>query len=236
MRLFLQQLKRLFIPQNKEPYLSLSQLLGFHPNDVKLYEQALTHRSSHFPDGKRPHNNERLEFLGDAILGATVADILYKHFPNKKEGFLTSVRSKIVQRETLNRIALEMGLDKMTVASIRPNSHNNCVYGNALEALIGAIYLDHGYRNLLEWGQKEKLRIDFELTDIYSDKNKNPIFHTTVSVESHPLATGTGYTKKESQQTAAKKAIRRIRTDKNMQSLITELKRQSSLKPEGAPM
>lgn len=265
MRLFLQQLKRLFILRNKEPYLSLSQLLGFHPNDVKLYEQALTHRSSHFPDGKRPHNNERLEFLGDAILGATVADILYKHFPNKKEGFLTSVRSKIVQRETLNRIALEMGLDKMTVASIRPNSHNNCVYGNALEALIGAIYLDHGYRkcfkfvkermishylsleklarkemnfksNLLEWGQKEKLRIDFELTDIYSDKNKNPIFHTTVSVESHPLATGTGYTKKESQQTAAKKAIRRIRTDKNMQSLITELKRQSSLKPEGAPM
>ncbi len=251
--MFLQQLKRLFVLRNKEPYSSLYQLLGFHPNDVKLYEQALTHRSSHLPDGKRPCNNERLEFLGDAILGAAVADILYKHFPNKKEGFLTSVRSKIVQRETLNRIALEMGLDKMTIASIRQHAHNNYVYGNALEALIGAIYLDHGYRkcfkfvkermighylslekiarkemnfksNLLEWGQKEKLKIDFELTSIYSDKNKNQIFRTAVSVGGNPLGTGTGYTKKESQQAAAKKAIRRIRSDKNVQNLIAELK------------
>ena len=95
MRLFFQQLKRLFIPGNKEPYLSLSQLLGFHPNNVKLYEQALTHRSSHLPDGKRPCNNERLEFLGDAILGATVADILYKHFPNKKEGWIMTLKHPI---------------------------------------------------------------------------------------------------------------------------------------------
>lgn len=251
--MFLQQLKRLFVLRNKEPYLSFYHLLGFHPNNVKLYEQALTHRSSHLPDGKRLCNNERLEFLGDAILGAAVADILYKHFPNKKEGFLTSVRSKIVQRETLNRIALEMGLDKMTIASIRQHAHNNYVYGNALEALIGAIYLDHGYRkcfkfvkermighylslekiarkemnfksNLLEWGQKEKLKIDFELTNIYSDKNKNQIFRTAVSVGGNPLGTGTGYTKKESQQAAAKKAIRRIRSDKNVQNLIAELK------------
>ena len=90
--------------------------------------------------------------------------------------------------------------------------------------------------NLLEWGQKEKLRIDFELTDTYSDKNKNQIFHTAVSVGGNPLGTGTGYTKKESQQAAAKKAIRKIRTDKNVQSLIAELKRQSSPEPEETPI
>ena len=90
-------------------------------------------------------NNERLEFLGDAILSAIIADILFHRFKKKREGFLTNTRSKIVQRESLNRIALEMGLNKLIFSSIKTNTHNNYICGNALEALIGAIYLDKGY-------------------------------------------------------------------------------------------
>ena len=89
-------------------------------------------------------NNERLEFLGDAILDAVVADIVYKKFEGKREGFLTNTRSKIVQRETLNRLAIEIGLDKLIKYSARQSSHNSYMCGNAFEALVGAIYLDRG--------------------------------------------------------------------------------------------
>ncbi len=244
--------------------MSIYRISGFYPNDVTLYEQALTHRSSHIVNGKHSYNNERLEFLGDAVLGIAVADILYKRFPNKKEGFLTNVRSKIVQRETLNHIALEMGLDTMMVASIRSNAHNNYVYGNALEALIGAIYLDQGYRkcrrfveermierymplekiahkemnfksNLLEWGQKEKLQITFDLIKTFTDENGNLMFQTGVSVEGNLLSMGVGYTKKESQQTASKKAMKKLRKDRKIRMLIVELKNRNASKQEHAP-
>lgn len=255
MKFFFQKIRRLFISRNKEPYLSIYRMLGFYPNNIKLYEQAFTHRSSYMANGKRSYNNERLEFLGDAVLGIAVADILYKGFPRKREGFLTNTRSKIVQRETLNHVALEMGLDKMMIASIRSNTHhNNDVYGNALEALIGAIYLDQGYRkcrkfvqeriinryiplekiarkemnfksNILEWGQKEKLKISFDLIKTFTDKEGDLMFQSSVSVEGHILGTGSGYTKKESQQIAAKKAMRKIRNDKNIRNLIGEIKK-----------
>ena len=131
---------------NKEPYSSLYKILGFYPDNIHLYEQAFLHKSSSVESGDgRWLNNERLEFLGDAVLDAVVADIVYKHFQNKREGFLTNTRSKIVQRETMNRVAVELGLDKMVVYSAKLSSHNNHMYGNALEALIGAIYLDQGY-------------------------------------------------------------------------------------------
>ena len=126
---------------NKEPYSSLYKILGFYPDNIHLYEQAFLHKSSSVESGDgRWLNNERLEFLGDAVLDAVVADIVYKHFQNKREGFLTNTRSKIVQRETMNRVAVELGLDKMVVYSAKLSSHNNHMYGNALEALIGAIW------------------------------------------------------------------------------------------------
>ena len=255
---------RLFVLRNKEPYSSMYRMLGFYPNNMWLYEQAFTHRSSHnTPEGKRSNDNERLEFLGDAVLGIAVADILYKHFPNQKEGFLTSTRSKIVQRETLNRIALEMGLDKMMVSTVRPQTHNSYILGNALEALIGAIYLDQGYRrcrrfvqermidrytpldkvaqkevsfksNLLEWGQKAKLRIAFVLNETSTDQNGNRMFQSTVHIEDVPFGTGAGYTKKESQQIAAKKAIKKIRYDREAQTLLAEL-RQRALEARATP-
>ena len=104
----------------KEPYSSLYKILGFYPDNIHLYEQAFLHKSSSVESGDgRWLNNERLEFLGDAILDAVVADIVYKHFQNKREGFLTNTRSKIVQRETMNRVAVELGLDKMVVYSAK---------------------------------------------------------------------------------------------------------------------
>lgn len=250
---FYQYIKRLFISK-KEPYLSFYHILGFVPNDIRLYEQAFTHRSSSIEtkDGKW-QNNERLEFLGDAVLDAIVADIIYKQFPNRKEGFMTNTRSKIVQRESLNQIALKMGLDKMIISSTKINSHNNYIYGNAFEALVGAIYLDQGYRkcftfvkkqvidqyvpldkivhkevnfksNLIEWGQKNKLEIIFDLIETFTDQDGNPVFQTSVSLMGTTLGIGIGYSKKESQQNAAKMAVKKLRTDKEFQQIIKELK------------
>lgn len=102
--------------KEKELYLSLYTILGFYPRNIELYQMALSHKSIHFKNKKgKPVNNERLEFLGDAILDAIVGDIVYKHFPGKREGFLTNTRSKLVQRETLNKIAQEIGLSRLII-------------------------------------------------------------------------------------------------------------------------
>lgn len=246
---------RLFLVRKKEPYLSFYQILGFYPGDVELYEQAIHHRSSSLEpvEGGPRKNNERLEFLGDAVLGTVVADIVYKHFPFKKEGFLTNTRSKIVQRESLNRMAIRIGLDKLIVYSTRTCAHNNYMFGNALEALIGAVYLDKGYRvcyrfvkerlldrhlnleavarkevnfksSLIEWSQKNKLEISFHLIESFADNSGNPVFQTEVRLLDTPIGVGTGYTKKESQQQAAKMATRKLRTDKDIQLYISSLK------------
>ena len=246
---------RLFTRKNKEPYLSLYAILGFYPNDITLYEQAFIHRSINSTPNGKYYNNERLEFLGDAVLDAIVADIIYKHFPNKREGFLTNTRSKIVQRESLNQIALEFGLDKKVTSMPYAAIHNKFLYGNALEALIGAIYLDKGYEcccqfvqeriinkyisldkiasqevnfksRLLEWGQKTKLNIVFDLMETYTDEEGKPTFQTSVSLEGTLLGIGIGNTKKESQQSAAKTAIKKINKDKEVRLLIENLKLQ----------
>ena len=105
---------RLLFRKDKESYLCLYKILGFYPRNIQLYQQALLHKSTSIRSGRkrRPLNNERLEFLGDAILDAIVGDIVYKHFEGRREGFLTNTRSKIVQRETLSNLAVEIGLDK----------------------------------------------------------------------------------------------------------------------------
>jgi len=243
-----------FFSGNKAFAHALYRRLGFYPQNIKLYEQAFIHRSSSIEteDGKRA-NNERLEFLGDAVLNAIVADIIYQKFPRRKEGFLTNTRSKIVQRESLNRLALEIGLNDLMVLSLKSHTHNNNIYGNAFEALIGAIYLDQGYlkcyefidkkifnqyisldkvaykevnfkSNLIEWSQKSKMEIAFELLETFKDEDMNPVFQSRVTLMGMTLGTGTGYTKKESQQLAAEMAIKRIRRDKDIQQAIKELK------------
>lgn len=219
---------------------------------------ALLHKSSSIEtdDGKWL-NNERLEFLGDGILDGVVADIVYKRYPYKREGFLTNARSKIVQRETMNRIALQLGLDKLVVFSAKLNSHNNHMYGNALEALIGAIYLDQGFdasykfieevmidkhielesflrkevnykSSLLEWSQKNRITLTFQLIESFMDNDGNPVFQTAVTLFNEQIGIGIGYSKKESQQSAAKMASKRIKNDKRIQEKISNSKKKQT--------
>ncbi len=184
----------------------------------------------------KPANNERLEFLGDAILDAIVGDIVFHHFDSKKEGFLTNTRSKIVQRDTLNKLAHELGIDKLILSSGRNSSHNSYLGGNAFEALVGAIYLDRGYNacmrfmekqilshlididkvaykevnfksKLIEWGQKNRVRIVYRQESQETDKNGSPIFSYRVLIEDIECCAGKGYSKKESQQEASKHTI-----------------------------
>lgn len=241
--------------KNKEPYSSFYKILGFYPDNIHLYEQALLHKSSSVEVEKGKWlNNERMEFLGDAILDAIVADVVYTNFPNKREGFLTNTRSKIVSRETLNRVAIKLGLDKFIVYSIKLNNHNKCIYGNALEAFIAAIYLDQGYdvckqfvcekmiknhlnifdmaqkevnfkSNLIEWSQKNKIDISFDLIESFTDQEGNPVFQTRVTISGEQAGVGIGYSKKESQQNAAKMAVKKLRTDKEFQKHVIDLKK-----------
>ena len=138
---------RLPFRNDRQLYRSFYNILGFYPRNIELYKQALTHRSvNHKNNEGKNYNNERLEYLGDAILGAVVGDILYRHFPGKKEGFLTNVRSRVVQRETLGRLADDMGLTELIKSNLIGKTHNSYMAGNAFEALMGAVYLDRGYK------------------------------------------------------------------------------------------
>ena len=144
--------------KDKELYCDLKKILGFYPGDIELYKTALMHKSIMHRNKKgKPVNNERLEFLGDAVLDAVVGDIVYNHFPGKREGFLTNTRSKLVQRETLGKLANEMGITKLIVSSGRSQSHNSYIGGNAFEALVGAMYLDKGYDKCMKFMEKRIL-------------------------------------------------------------------------------
>lgn len=248
---------RLLFHKDRESYFCFYKILGFFPRNIRFYEQALLHKSTSICSEKgRPLNNERLEFLGDAILDAIVGDIVYKHFEGRREGFLTNTRSKIVQRETLNKLAVEIGLDKLVKYSTRSSSHNSYMYGNAFEAFIGAIYLDQGYERckqfmekkilknyidldkmsrkevnfkskLIEWSQKTKMEVSFELIEQFLDQDYNPMFHTEVRIEGLSAGTGTGYSKKESQQNAAQMALKKIKSDEAFKEAIETAKIQN---------
>lgn len=245
---------RLFRLRQKEPYSLYYTILGFYPHNISIYEQAFLHRSSSIKTEKgRWINNERLEFLGDAILDAIVADIVFREFEAKKEGFLTNTRSKIVQRDNLNKLALDLGLDKLIVSSTRSNTHNNYIYGNALEAFIGAIYIDKGYNvckkfieekiikphinlyevakqevnfksKLIEWSQKNRMEVQFSLVESFIDSNNNPIFQSQALVNGVSGGIGVGYSKKESQQNAAKITLKKLHTDKEFINLVSDHK------------
>ena len=234
---------RLLFRKDKESYLCFYRMLGFYPHDIRIYEQALLHKSSSVKSEKgRLLNNERLEFLGDAILDAVVADILYCKFEGKREGFLTNTRSKVVSRETLNRVANQIGLVKLLKSNTRQLAHNNYMSGNAFEALVGAIYLDRGYKycmyfmsqriigtylnldsisrkevnfksKLIEWTQKNKVEIIFELLNQTFDEFNSPVFESEIQIEGIHACKGVGYSKKESQQNAAHETLNRIKKD-----------------------
>lgn len=232
---------RLPFRKEKELYSSLYTVIGFYPHNIEFYKQALMHKSVSRRNTKgRPVNNERLEFLGDAILDAIVGDIVFKHFEGKREGFLTNTRSKIVQRDTLNRLANEMGISRLIKSNGHSSSHNSYMEGNAFEALVGAIYLDRGYKacmdfmqkrilsqlinidkvaykevnfksKLIEWCQKNKVRLEFKLIEQKRDDKNSPQFVYQAIIEGLEGSKGEGYSKKESQQAASKLTLQSLR-------------------------
>ena len=237
---------RLRLPFLKDQELrrSLYQVIGFYPHDISFYKQALTHKSSGQRNEKgRPLNNERLEFLGDALLDATVGHIVFSHFEGKREGFLTNTRSKLVSRESLGKLAQEMGLiELIQYNEQQQRSHNSYMAGNAFEALVGAIYLDQGYdavmrfmekrilqqmvnidkvaykevnfkSKLLEWTQKNRVRLEFRMMKQAKDDKGSPVFGFQVCLEGVEGGTGQGYSKKEAQQTASKETLQRLRRE-----------------------
>ncbi|HKJ77985.1 MAG TPA: ribonuclease III [Prolixibacteraceae bacterium] len=232
---------KLFSSPRKEFYLFLKNLLGFYPTNLNLYDLAFIHKSASSIDSQgNLVNNERLEFLGDAILGAIIADFLYNRFPQEDEGFLTKTRSKLVNRSFLTELTFNMGLNVFIDSNTTKNIDKSHIYGDALEALIGAIYLDTDYQTtkyfvtkkilskfvnlneieqedsnfksrLIEWSQKNKKEIVFNTTEeIANDKNKSPKFIAVVEIDDKQIGKGEGTSKKEAQQNAAKKALKKI--------------------------
>lgn len=225
---------RLYLNRNGKFYgLSISQI-GFVPHNKGLYRLALLHKSaSKMASNGVVLNYERLEFLGDAVLGAIVAELLYKFFPNKDEGFLTRVRSKVVSRESLNELAINIGLDKAVIAK-SDISHNKHIYGDVFEAFIGAMFLDQGFVNtkrfiekfifpnffnikdlvtvdtnyksrLIEWAQKHKAELRFETGDMNPGRRNK--FCCTVYIGEEEKGKGSGSSKKEAEQEAARTVI-----------------------------
>ena len=236
---------RLFFCKDKEFRSALYQIMGFCPHNIDLYRTAFAHKSHEYRSkktGNKPLNNERLEFLGDAVLETVVSHIVYRQYPNKREGFLTNTRSKIVSRESLGKLAKELGIDRLIQSQTHGRTHNSYLEGNSFEALMGAIYLDRGFRyafqfiekriigavldldtvankevnfksKLLEWKQKNRIHLDFVDDSINNAGNTSPSFHTTVVIEGIPAGEGKGFSKKESHQAAAKDALTQMRRD-----------------------
>ncbi|MBQ7443243.1 MAG: ribonuclease III [Bacteroidaceae bacterium] len=244
----------------RELRVSLYSILGFYPHDIRLYKQALRHKSLNTSGGGKRDDNERLEFLGDAILDAAVGDIVYRHFCKAGEGFLTNTRSKIVQRASLNRLAKEVGLDRLVSSRDASGNHNSYLGGNAFEALVGAIYLDRGYdtvmhflrhrvlrqliniedvarvevnfkSKLIEWCQKHKLQLVFDVRSDFQSGNSSPVFVCCVVIEGIECESGRGYSKKESHQRASQATLACIKRDSRLVRAFFEAKERREAAP-----
>jgi len=211
----------------------LRKILGFCPGNLRIYEIAFIHRSASYtlPDGKRI-NNERLEYLGDAVLDAILSDYLFEKFPDASEGFMTKIRSRIVNREVLNHLAVSMGFDNILVSNVSSTHSTRNLYGDALEALIGAVFLDKGFRKtkklfikkvfnkyldldnivrtdtdykslVFEWVQKHKTNLTFTYNEEYDFTLKKSVFSTTLIIDREEFGTGQGASKKEAEQEAS---------------------------------
>ena len=218
---------------DKHFYAAIDNMFGFVPNNIELYKVALIHKSAsvELEDG-RHINNERLEFLGDAVIESVTSDYLFIEFPDRDEGFLTQVRSKMVSRQSLNRIASAIGLDKHVISNAAGNSTQKHIYGDAFEAMMGAIYLDQGYdfvnrllinkiftnylslddvlqsetdfkSRLIEWCQKNRYSIEFRTSSDTTQSTSRPGFHSVVYVDGIAVGHGHGDSKKAAEQNAA---------------------------------
>ncbi|WP_017732968.1 ribonuclease III [Nafulsella turpanensis] len=233
--------------KDKRLTLAIKLIVGSKPFNLHLYRLAMQHSSvAKTGEAGFKESNERLEYLGDAILGAVVADYLFKKYPFKNEGFLTEIRSRMVNRESLNQLGRNLGLDKLVEfdKSLRKESYRT-IYGNALEALIGAVYLDkgfdfckkfiekrllspyfhldtlihkvHNHKSLLiEWAQKENRVLNFVILDTEEQQN-NKEFTAAVTLEGDILSTGKGSSKKKAEKDAARKACIKLRLEEEQE-------------------
>jgi len=228
-----------FISKDKAFTRELTHILGFIPNNIHFYKRAFTHKSrSKNKKNKYPTNNERLEYLGDAILDSVTAEYLFRKYPTQDEGFLTQMRSKMVNRKTLNKIAGQMGLD-VFLRKQGATRISKTMMGNTFEAFIGAIYLDVGYRKtqkfiinrmlrqyidvhrlenvntnyksqLLEYSQKNQKTISYDLMKHYRAKNNRERFKISVSIDGKKMAAAEDFSKKSAEQKASHKALIQI--------------------------
>jgi ribonuclease III len=228
-------LKKVFRKKN-ELALSLERIIGTYPNQISFYQQAFLHKSAIKDIEFKPfESNERLEFLGDAVLDSIISHYLYRKFPLKDEGYLTQLRARLVSRQNLNHLGIKIGLDEFINAKLDKESKS--IYGDALEALIGAIYLDKGYvfaqefveqkllqnhidieeviqtetdfkSRVIEWCHKEKLSFSFEITE--QEENNEKLYSAELIIEDEIKGKGTAFTKKKAEQLAAEECYKNI--------------------------
>ncbi|MGM0613470.1 MAG: ribonuclease III [Bacteroidota bacterium] len=229
--------------EDKKLYESIKNIFGFFPGNIFLYKLALTHKSvaTEIKEGVKD-SNERLEYLGDAILGSIVADYLFKKFPFKDEGFLTETRSKIVSRDQLNNLSIKLGLNKLIESASNSKSQNGkSINGDAFEAFIGAMYLDKGYvfahrivteniikvhldldelvekevnfkSKLIEWAQKERKEIEFKVINEQGSGNSKQ-YVSKVFIGGVPHEEGVDFSIKGAEKLAAEKTFQQLSLD-----------------------
>jgi len=222
--------------------MDLVRLLGFMPRKLSLYKLAFLPKSALYKSASGNQlNNERLEYLGDAVLDSIVAHYLFNRFPEGDEGLMSKLRARIVKRKTLDYLAVKINIPSMIDPSYTPGSASKHIYGNALEALIGAIYLDRGYKvarkffelkilkkhidlvqlvqkdpdhksRIIEWTQKNRVEITFESKEEHSFRGKYPAFVSRIYLNGEDKGSGRGGSKKEAEQQAAKAALKKVHT------------------------
>lgn len=219
---------------DKHLIISLKNIFGFYPRNVMIYKLALLHRSAATEQNGHKISNERLEYLGDAVLSSIVADYLFKKFPYKEEGFLTEMRSKLVSREQLNKLSNKMGIDRFIQSNQDSKSYFRSMMGDAFEALIGAIYLDKGYNftkkvvvnriinvhfdidelekfennfksKLIEWSQKERKEVKFNVVSEVGTGSKKQ-YVVEISIDEKVYSSGCDFSIKGAEKIAAEKA------------------------------
>ncbi|MBK7131425.1 MAG: ribonuclease III [Bacteroidales bacterium] len=245
MSLFRKRINGTYLLDKREFSSRLRKILGFRPGNLRLYEIAFIHRSASFtlPDGKKV-NNERLEYLGDAVLDAILSDFLFEKFPDANEGFLTKIRSRIVNREVLNQLAISMGINKILVSNVSSAHPTKNLYGDAFEALIGVVFIDKGFKKtkklflknvlnkylnlteivntdtdykslVFEWVQKHKSNLIFTYNEEYDFNLKKSVFSTILTIDKKELGEGHGSSKKEAEQEASCQAWKRLKDNCN---------------------
>jgi ribonuclease III len=239
--LFRRRINGTYLPDRRELSTRLKDILGYRPGNLELYEIAFIHRSATItlPNAQKV-NNERLEYLGDAVLDAILSDYLFEKFPDANEGFLTKIRSRIVNRDVLNQLAVSMGINKILLSKVNATHLTKNLYGDAFEALIGSVFLDKGFRKtkrifirrvlneylnldeivktdtdykslVFEWVQKHKTGLIFTYKEEYDFEKKKSVFSTVLLIDKEEYGVGHGSSKKEAEQEAASQAWKKLK-------------------------